>query len=162
MNRLYVDSNTAKFKRHGLTTVDMELLDGRIIESLEPRRLFPISSQTRYISLLDFDLNEQALIRNIDELIPEDRKLILSCLEEYYLIPRITKINNIDDQRSKIIFDVETDRGHRIIEITHLVHQVKLLQDTRVLTRDANDNRFEIPDITLLDKKSRVSLDFYL
>ena len=117
MNRLYVDSNNAKFKRRGLTTVDMELFDGTVIENLEPRRLFPISGQTRYISLLDSDLNEKGLIRNIDDLIKEDKKLILECLAEYYLIPKINKINNIDDQRSKIIFDVETDRGHRIIAL---------------------------------------------
>ena len=162
MNRLYVDSNNAKFKRRGLTTVDMELYDGTVIEKLEPRRLFPISGQSRYISLLDADLNEKGLIRNIDDLVKDDKRLILECLAEYYLIPKITRINNIDDQRSKIIFDVETDRGHRIIEITHLVHQVKLLHDTRVLFRDANDNRFEIPDINALDKHSRTSLDFYL
>lgn len=162
MNRLYVDSNNTRFKRRGLTTVDMELYDGTVIENVEPRRLFPISAQSRYISLLDSDLNEKGLIRNIDDLVNEDKKIILECLAQYYLIPKITRINNIDDQRSKIYFDVETDRGHRVIEITHLVHQVKLLQDTRVLIRDANDNRYEIPDIHELDKHSRVSLDFYL
>ena len=65
MNRLYVDSNNARFKRRGLTTVDMELYDGTVIENLEPRRLFPISAQTRYISLLDSDLNEKGLIRKV-------------------------------------------------------------------------------------------------
>ena len=82
MNRLYVDSNNARFKRRGLTTVDMELYDGTVIENLEPRRLFPISAQTRYISLLDIDLNEKGLIRNIDDLVNDDKKIILECLAQ--------------------------------------------------------------------------------
>ena len=78
------------------------------------------------------------------------------------MIPKISRIYDIDDRVSKIRFDVETDRGRQTIEITNIVHQIKLMQNVRVLFRDSNDNRYEIPDITRLDAKSQKSLDFYL
>ena len=162
MERLYIDGNNARFRRRGLTTVDMELCDGRILENLEPRRLFPISGQTRYITLLDDDLNERAVIRNLDTLTEEGKTIICDCLKEYYMIPKISRIYDIDDRVSKIRFDVETDRGRQTIEITNIVHQIKLMQNVRVLFRDSNDNRYEIPDITRLDAKSQKPLDFYL
>lgn len=162
MERLYLDSNNARFTRRGLTTVDVELSDGRTLENLEPRRLFPISGQTRYITLLDSDLKERAVIRNLEILTEESQNIICDCLKEYYMIPKISRILDIDDRRSKILFYVETDRGKQTIEITHLVHQIKRIQDVRILFRDGNDNRYEVPDITRLDPRSRKILDFYL
>jgi hypothetical protein len=39
---------------------------------------------------------------------------------------------------------------------------MKLLYGTRVLLRDGNDNRYEIPDLQQLDKRSRQLIDSYL
>ena len=82
MERIYIDRDSARFTRKGITLVDMELPDGRKFENLEPRRLFPISDQDRYITLLDENGVEQAVIRDVNTL-PEDQKaLINGCLEE--------------------------------------------------------------------------------
>ena len=39
---------------------------------------------------------------------------------------------------------------------------VKLVQERRVLLRDQNDNRYEIPDLQQLDKHSRQQIDSFL
>jgi hypothetical protein len=57
---------------------------------------------------------------------------------------------------------VETDRGPALIEIRNILHGVKLLYGTRVLLRDGNDNRYEIPDINKLDRQSRQFMDTFL
>lgn len=162
MERIYIDRDSARFARKGITLVDMELPDGRKFENLEPRRLFPMSDQDRYISLLDENGVEQAVIRDVNAL-PEDQKeLINSCLEEYYLIPKITKITDYIERFDSLTLFTETDRGPAKIVIRILIHGLKMLTDTRLLVRDVNDNRYEVPDIRELDKRSLQILGRYM
>lgn len=162
MARTYVDADMARFTRSGLTTVDMELYDGRRFEALEPRRLFPLSGKDKYISLLDEKGVETAIIRDLSTLPPSEREIIEECLGEYYFIPRISKINSLTEKFGMITISAETDRGHVNIELKGIVHSLKLIHGTRVLIRDTNDNRYEIPDITQLDRRSVQLIDSYL
>ncbi len=162
MARLYVDYDMARFTRKNITLVDMELFDGRKFENLEPRRLFPLSGLEKYITLLNEEGVEQAIIRDLNTLPPSERAIIEDCLREYYLIPKVTKIVNCTEKFGVLSLDVETDRGPALIEIRNILHGVKLLYGIRVLLRDGNDNRYEIPDITKLDKQSRQFMDTFL
>ena len=93
VNRRYIDGDNAKFTRKDLFLVDVEFFGGEKLENVEPRRLFPLSGLTRYIILLDKDGEEQAVIRNLDTLIPESREIVEDCLREYYMIPKILQIS---------------------------------------------------------------------
>lgn len=162
MARLYIEFDMARFIRKDITHVDMELFDGRKFENLEPRRLFPLSGMEKYITLLDEEGIERAIIRDMRTLPPNERKTIESCLEEYYLIPKVTKINLCEEKYGVVTIDAETDRGHAIIEIRNILHGMKLLYNSRVLLRDGNDNRYEIPDLSKLDKHSIALIDSFL
>ena len=65
MARLYVEYDMARFTRKDITHVDMELYDGRKFENLEPHRLFPLSGLGKYITLLDGEGIERAIIRDL-------------------------------------------------------------------------------------------------
>ncbi|MBE5868625.1 MAG: DUF1854 domain-containing protein [Lachnospiraceae bacterium] len=162
MARLYIENDMARFTRKDITFVDMELYDGRKFENLEPHRLFPMSGLEKYITLLDEKGVEQAIIRDMRTLPPKDREIIEGCLEEYYMIPKITRIIDCREKYGVLRFEVETDRGHVFIEIRNIVHGLKLLYGIRVLIRDINDNRYEIPDLRQLDKHSRQLIDSFL
>lgn len=160
--RIYIDGDEAKFLRTDLTTVEMRLFDGRVFECLEPRRLFPRTGLRRYITLLNEDGAEVAVIRNLDTLPEEDRMIIEDCLDEYYHIPKVTRITGRLEKFGVIRFSVETDRGECTIEIRNIVHQIKMTYGMRVMFLDNDDNRYEIPDIRALDRKSRTLLEDYL
>ncbi len=162
MARLYVEYDMARFTRKDITHVDMELYDGRKFENLEPHRLFPLSGLEKYITLLDWEGIERAIIRDIRTLPESERKIIEDCLKEYYLIPKVIKINDCREKFGVVSIDVETDRGHAVIEIRNIIHGLKLLYGKRVLFRDSNDNRYEIPDLGQLDKRSRQLIDSFL
>ncbi|MEG1887002.1 MAG: DUF1854 domain-containing protein, partial [Oscillospiraceae bacterium] len=89
MARLYIGGDEVKFTKTDSCLVTLDFCDGRHFENLEPHRLFPLSGLKKYISLLDKDGNEIAIIRNIDTLIPESANVIEECLQEYYFIPKI-------------------------------------------------------------------------
>ena len=142
MARLYVEYDMARFTRKDITMVDMELYDGRKFVNLEPRRLFPLSGLEKYITLLDEEGVEQAIIRDLRTLPQQDRAIIEDCLREYYLIPKVTKIMETREKFGIIILYVDTDRGPAVIEIRNLIYGMKLLYGSRLLLRDGSDNRY--------------------
>ncbi len=162
MERIYIEYDMARFTRKDLTLVDVELYDGRKFENLEPRRLFPTSGLEKYITLLDESGVEQAVIRDLRTLPPQERKVIEDCLREYYLIPQIQQIVSCDERFDGITLHTLTDRGYADIEIRILAQGLKFIQGYRVLVRDVNDNRYEIADVTRLDKRSQHILNRYL
>lgn len=158
----YINGDEVRITKVGTCLVDVEFYGGETIKSLEPRRLFPLSGLRSYITLLDSDLKEKAVIRNLDTLMPESKKAIEECLEEYYLIPRITAVLNIVEKFGVLKWTIMTDRGERTIRIKNRHSDIKTLYDGRVLVRDANDNRYEIPDVSQLDKRSQKLLSYEL
>ncbi len=152
MTRNYVGGDSVRFTRAGTCLVDMEYFGGKTVKRLEPHRLFPVSGGDKYITLLDEEGIEQAIIRDLDTLLPESQAVIREALEEYYLIPKITRVNDATE-RYGIKWWVETDRGPCEFQI-RLNTDIKVFYDNRVMIRDVNDNRYEIPDYTKLDKHS--------
>ena len=103
-----------------------------------------------------------AVIRDLRTLPQKDRELIEDCLEEYYLIPKTHTILNIEQKFGVVAFYTETDRGPAKIELRGNLQGLKLLYGGRVLLRDNNDNRYEIPDLAKIDNRSRQLIDSYL
>ncbi len=159
MARNFVEGDLVRFTRKEFTLVDMEYYDGRMVCDLEPRRLFPTSGGERYISLLDTAGKEQAIIRDLSTLLPESAEVIRSVLREYYLIPQITAVLDVTEKNGSNTWTVMTDRGKCSFQIQHRYTDVKQLYDGRILVRDTNDNRYEISDVTKLDKHSRRELN---
>jgi len=150
----YIEGPEVKLTANDKIFVDAEFYTGEKFTELELRRMFPITGLTKYIALLDNEGNEIAVIRNIDDLLPESKKAIEGCLDEYYMIPRITRFIKMSERFKIWMWTAETDKGICTFEIRNHVTAIKPLYDGRVLIKDANDNRYEIPDINQLDKKS--------
>lgn len=154
MARFYIDGDEARITKADFNFVDVELFDGTKWEGLEPRRLFPRSGLTKYISLLDSDGHEKAIIRDLDRLMPDSRAVVENSLTEYYLIPEITAILERREKYGLLKWRVMTDRGERTFDIRNMYRDIKVLYDGRVLVRDSDDNRYEIKSMKDLDKKS--------
>lgn len=151
----YIEGNEIKLTENDVIFVDAEFFSGEKYVGLELHRLFPITGLSKYIALIDSDGNEIAVIRDINDLMPESRDVAVKCLEEYYMIPRITKFLKMSEKFKIWMWTAETDKGVYTFEIRNHYTAVKPLYDGRVLIKDANDNRYEVPDVTKLDKKSQ-------
>ncbi len=158
MSRLYIDGDEAQITKAESYTVDVEFYSGLKIQGLEPRRLFPVSGLRKYITLLDQDGKEQCIIRNIDNLMPESKQVIEDCLNEYYMVPRIINIIDSEEKYGILKMTCNTNRGLRMFDVRNRYSDIKVLYDYRVLIRDSDDNRYEIPDHRQLDKKSKKML----
>lgn len=163
MSRIYIDRYTGRIERTDVYLVRLTLKDGTVFENLEPRRLFPFTNAEMYITLLDENEREIAFIRDFAELDPDSRRAVEECFSEYYMIPKITKIIRTDEKFGSLKWSVETDRGPVSFRIRNRHSDIKQLYGTqRVIVRDSNDNRYEIPDLSALDAHSRRTLFSYL
>lgn len=156
MERKYIESDTAELiRRDGDYHLDIHFADGKTIENVEARRLFPTSSPESYITLLDDSSKEIAVIRDLASLSLKSRTAVREAFAEYYLVPRIERVIKVESRPGNYQVFAETDRGTCSFKIQNRQQDIKVLPDFRVLIRDANDNRYVIPDCRLLDRKSR-------
>jgi len=153
MARTYIDGN-AQFVKKDMVTVDMLLPDGSRIEDLEPHRLFPNGDPDRYISLLDQDGKEHAILRDLALLPKESAEVIRAALAEYYILPKITAVLEVYEKGNINRWTVMTDHGECSFQIRSRYNDIKPLPSGRVLIKDSNDNRYEIPDVNKLDRHS--------
>ena len=138
--------------------VDLRTSTGETYSMLEPRRLFPVTKSEEYITLLDSDGEEVAIIRSLRDLDADSAQIIRNSLDDYYLVPKIIKIYSIADKNGKVHWEVLTDRGYKEFDIKNRNSDVKVGKDGRVRVRDSDDNRYTIDDYKTLDKHSRRQL----
>ena len=152
----YIDSTEARVTGNDGILVDVEFFnDSEKLTALEPRRLFPVSGLDKYITLLDSEGVERAIVRDISRLDPDSLAVLERSLMEYYMIPRILRFVKMSENFKIWMWTVETDRGEYTFEVRDHINSVRALFDGRVLIKDASDNRYEIPNINALDAKSR-------
>ena len=160
MTGFFINGDEVKITRTGETLVRLETFDGKVYENLEVLRLFPVSGMMKYISLIDESGKEIAIIRDVESLIPESANAVRECLDTYYVVPKILKLLGRVEKYGNISWTVQTDRGEHTFEILNTSSDIKTLYDGRILVRDSNDNRYEISDVTKLDKESLSFLKF--
>ncbi len=157
----YLDK-TAKIEMTDVYYVDLTLADGTVYHNVELRRLFPISDKYNYISLLDKDEHEIAMIRSLDDITPDSAAAIKACFYDYYRIPKIQKITECDDATGMLKMTVDTDHGEATFRIRNRHSDMKIYPGDRVIIRDSNDNRYEIEDLSKLDRKSWLLIASFL
>lgn len=156
-NRIFVTGEDRIVKNEN-NLVDLVLADGREFAALEPRRLFPVSNLNSYITLLDGEGVEVAIIRSLSDLDPASLETVKYSLDDYYLVPVINSIISIDEKYGTLRWTVETDRGIKKFDIRNRNHDIKVFPDGRIRVRDSDDNRYIIRDLNSLDAHSRSRL----
>lgn len=162
MERTYIENDNARITFGEGILLNVEMYDGRYFEGLEARRLFPVTGLDSYITLLDEEGDEKAVIRNVSSLMEESRDNVRKALDEYYLIPKIKSIIECYEKYGLMKMKVETDRGIYSFDVKSRYNDIKILYDGRVLIRDASDNRYEIPRFADLDKRSKKLFNSYM
>ena len=163
MGRIYIDQYTGRLERTDVYRVRLTLRDGSVIENLEPRRLFPITNATMFITLLDENEREVAFVRDYAEIDEASVRALEECFREYYMIPHIQSLIKSEEKFGALRWTVETDRGVVTFRIRNRHSDIKKLYGTkRVIIRDSNDNRYEIRDYTAMDAHSLHLLFSYL
>lgn len=161
MGQTFFDKSV-KIELTDVFNVKLTLGDGTEYDGVEIRRLFPISNRDHYISFIDKDEHEIGMIRSYDDLSDESSAAVKAIFNDYYLIPKITKVYECNDKNGPLKITADTDHGYTSFTIRNRHNDMKFFDDHKVIIRDADDNRYEIEDIDKLDKKSWLLLTSFL
>ncbi len=157
MARIYLSSSD-KIIRCENNLVTLTLSDGTVYDRLEPRRLFPVSKENEYITLLDEDGVEIAVIRKLYDMDESAIEILKASLDDYYLVPHIKRIISTVEKYGTLRWTVETDRGVKVFDIRNRNHDIRVSKSGTVRVRDADDNRYTIDNYYELDPHSRALL----
>jgi uncharacterized protein DUF1854 len=115
----------------------------------------PLSRPQSFLVLLDGKGEEITLIPDVDALPAESLDAVRKELRQRYLTATITGIKNAKQEYGATYWYVATDRGDREFVTQSLQENAQWISESHLLLIDVDGNRFEITDITALDKQSR-------
>jgi hypothetical protein len=129
---------------------------------VKPAWASPLSHPNRYLSLLDGKGDEIVMIEDLSHLEPESREAAERELRRAYLTATVSRIESAKVEFGATYWNVMTDRGERDFVTQSLQENVQWLGDRHLLLIDVDGNRFDIPDVSELDERSRAIIEHIL
>ena len=128
------------------------------------QRTFPLSQPLKFLSVREVKADREpgeeiGIIEDLAALSESLQGLVYNELDTRYFTPDITKRLRLKDERGIVSMDTETTSGARRITAHSNSSSFIRLSKVRMLIVDVDGNRYNIPDITALDKKSRRNLE---
>ncbi len=122
-------------------------------------RAAPLTQPNRYFCFLDIKDEAICMVKDLSELPEESRPLVYEELDRRYLTAEIQKIVTLQNEYGVTYWTVDTDRGRRDFVAKSVAENAQWLADARVMIFDVDGNRFEVPDIKALDRRSQALLE---
>lgn len=159
----FIDDGNAVFKKTkgGFLSVEFE---GILYKRVCVCQSFPFTQPEKYISLREKDAEgrEIGIIMDMAKLSEQTRALIYEQIELRCFKPIITKIINVKDRYGFAYFDVLTDRGECRFTAHIFSGDIINLGDKRIIIKDVDGNRFEIPDLSELSSAERKMIEVFI
>ncbi|MFB3880746.1 MAG: DUF1854 domain-containing protein [Armatimonadota bacterium] len=144
--------------------LELRLSGGEAYTGVKIVPAFPISRPNRFVYFQDAEGKEIGLLIEPRRLDRESRELVLQRADEAYFMPRIVRIERVEEKPGTGIarWEVETDRGWNSFEMVSRSESVWFVGRNRLVIRDADGNRYLIEDLGELDRRSRRLAELYL
>lgn len=139
--------------RESACSLSLTIADDRTYVNVQLRRAAPLSDPGHYICIVDANGEEIAMIKDPSELDGETRRILYDELDRTCRTVVIWRINSARIESGVGYLDVETDRGRREFTLQDMHETVRRL-GRRLLLHDVNGDRFDVPDVGALDKRS--------
>ena len=125
---------------------------------------FPLTDPEEFISIREADekAKEIGLVEDLSKLPKDQQEMLREQIRLRYFMPVIKKIMEIKEEYGYAYWHVET--GFGVCRFTtHMSGDVVIhLSDSRLLVKDIDGNRYEIPDFYALDIHEKKKLDLFI
>lgn len=125
-------------------------------------RMFPFEELWEHISVLTGDNEEVGMIASVEDFDEDAAALLKEELDRKYLMPTITAILNLKERFGFSTWKVESSIGTLEFTLRDTYRSMMRVGDGRMIITDSDGNRYEIPDVNKLDKKSFRKIELYL
>ena len=135
-------------------------------ESYEGRaflcRQFPFELEWEFISVMNEEQAEVGIIKATALFEGAGEDLLRTELSRRYYAPVIDKIIGVKERYGFSYWRVHTAEGNVNFTLHDTYRSIIRATGGRVVLLDVNGNRFEIPDVEALDRKSYKKIELYL
>ncbi len=125
-------------------------------------RAFPFDHPESYISVQDTDKNEIGMIADLSVFPEETAELMRRELDRKYYSPTLTAIRSIKDKYGYAYCTAETAEGEITFTLKDAARSILKVDEKRVIITDVDGNRYNIPDLAALDRRSYKKIELYL
>ncbi len=157
---VYLTPENAVFRMNG--EFPAATINGKDEARVWLHRVFPFDMEREFISVQTKDNEELGMIRSLDCFSDAEQELLSAELERKYFTPKIKKIKSLKEHRGFSYWQVETDLGDMDISLQDTYRSLNRIGEGRVIVTDIAGNRYEIEDISDLDRRSRRKLELYI
>ena len=125
-------------------------------------RCFPFETPDEYISVLNKDGREYAMIRDLAQMPADAQEIIHGELNRKYLCPTVKRIKSLKEKLGYSFWEVETDRGEMSFSMHDTYRNIARVGGGMLIITDVDGNRYRIDDVAELDRKSFKKIELYL
>ncbi len=125
-------------------------------------RAFPFEKPNEFISVQDEDGKEYGIIRNLADFDGKGREIVEKALNRKYFCPEIKRIRKLQEQFGYSLWEVDTSVGAMELVLKDTFGSIIRISDTYLIINDISGNRYVIPDVSALDRKSYRKIELYL
>lgn len=158
----YLEPEKTRVTRSPMGSARLEIVDEICYPRIVVRRLFPLSDPEHYWSLWVGDEEEIGILRDPQEFDEETRRVLSEELEKRYLMPVIRRIRKVRERFGVHEWTVETSHGEIIFSVRGLHDNFKQIPPNRILVTDVRGNRYDIPNVDVLDAHSIAQIQRHL
>ena len=150
----FLDPAAIRLERHEDQPPTLSIA-GDLFFNVKIRQAFPLSFESRYITFFDQEDEYLGLVSDPASCDEDTFRIIQDEIDWRYFRPKVTRIVEMESRAGTSLFSVETDRGAVKIPMRDLREGMVELSPGRILITDENGNRYEIPDLDRMDRRSR-------
>ena len=129
-------------------------INGRHHEIGRIASAFPLSAAVEAVVFFDVVGEEIGVMKHVDALDAHSRRLLQLEMEQAYFMPRIEALLALEEALSVETWTVATDKGERSFEVRDPRNNVRTMGKSRVIIKDVDGNRYEVPNWRALDRHS--------
>ncbi|MCL2508755.1 MAG: DUF1854 domain-containing protein [Oscillospiraceae bacterium] len=141
-------------------------LHGTEYKRVALRRAMPIAQPSSYISVADHENKEICVIRSLSDLDDENLRVVTAELDRRYYCPEVVSIKSVKDKMGYVYMELRVT-GHgetfdKNCAVKDVNKNIRLLDESSLIIFDVDGNRYIVPSLAALDKKSLKRLEPYL
>ncbi len=130
------------------------------------RRALPLGDPSGFISIADHENKEIAIIRSLADFSGEQLQIVLDELDSRYYCPQIHEIKSIKDKLGYVYMEMviggKDGKSERTCAIKDVNRNIRMLKNDKLIIFDVDGNRYIIPSLEGLEKKSLKRLEPFL
>ena len=131
------------------------------------RRALPVYQPSQYISVADHENKEIAILRDLADLSDAQREIVSRELDTRYYCPDILEVRSVKDKLGYVYLEMLLSRAGEApfaknCAVKDVNRNIRMLGEDSLLIFDVDGNRYIVPSLSLLDKKSMKRLEPFM